>query len=109
MAARGVKPKPIKRLVDGTHRPTRHGKANAAEAAVAEADASFGKPVMPEGMEGEGAKAWKRYIAPAGWLDATREAAAIASCELWQEFRLSPTGFPTSNTASSAPTWPSWR
>jgi len=51
---------------------------------------------MPSGMKGEAAKAWKRYIVPAGWLDATREAAAIAFCELWSEFRFNPTGFPAS-------------
>lgn len=35
-----------------------------------------------------------RYIEPAAWLDASREPAAIAFCELWQEFRFCPTGFP---------------
>jgi hypothetical protein len=51
---------------------------------------------MPTGFKGEAAKAWKRYIASAGWLDSTREAAAIAFCELWQEFRFAPTSFPAS-------------
>ena len=97
MATRGAKPKAAHlRIVDGSHRPTRHGSLAKAERAAAAADETFGKPVMPAGMKGEGAKAWKRYIAPAGWLDATREAAAIAFCELWQEFRFSPTGFPAS-------------
>jgi len=95
MAARGAKPKPAHlRLIDGTHRTTRHGDEARAKAAI-EAD-KFGKPVMPQGMKGEAAKAWKRYIAPAFWLDAGREAAAIAFCELWQEFRFCPTGFPAS-------------
>ena len=40
--------------------------------------------------------AWKKYIEPAGWLDASREPAAIAFCELWQEFRFAPTSFPAS-------------
>jgi hypothetical protein len=38
-------------------------------------------------------EAWKRYIAPAYWLDASREPSAIAFCELWQEMRLAPTAF----------------
>jgi hypothetical protein len=28
------------------------------------------------------------------WLDASREPAAIAFCELWQEFTFAPTAFP---------------
>lgn len=95
MATPGAKPKAARlRLVDGTHRTTRHGDEAAAKAAIA-AD-KFGKPNMPQGMKGEAAKAWKRYIVPAFWLDAGREAAAIAFCELWQEFRFCPTGFPAS-------------
>ncbi len=97
MAARGAKPKPPRlRLVDGTHRTARHGSAaDAVKAAETTVD-DFGKPTMPAGMKGEAAKAWRRYIDPAGWLDATREAAAIAFCELWQEFRFAPTSFPAS-------------
>jgi hypothetical protein len=97
MAVRGAKPKPTRlRLVDGTNNVTRHGpEAEARKKAEATEDL-FGKPVMPSGMKGEAAKAWKRYIVPAGWLDATREAAAIAFCELWSEFRFNPTGFPAS-------------
>jgi hypothetical protein len=52
--------------------------------------------VKPAHLKGEGAKAWKRYIEPAAWLDAAREPAAIAFCELWQEFRFAPTSFPAS-------------
>lgn len=97
MAARGPKPKPAHlRLIDGTHRTTRHGDEAAAKAAVEAAVERFGKPRMPQGMKGEAAKAWKRYIVPAFWLDAGREAAAIAFCELWAEFRFNPTGFPAS-------------
>ena len=48
----------------------------------------------PATLRGAGAKAWKRYIAPAAWLDVTREPAAIAFCELWAEFMFNPTGFP---------------
>jgi hypothetical protein len=47
-------------------------------------------------LKAEGVKAWKRYIEPASWLDGSKEAAAIAFCELWQEFRFAPTSFPAS-------------
>lgn len=95
MAARGAKPKPAAlRLVDGTHRPFRHGVADKAKVeAIAE---RFGKLKMPRGMNGEAAKAWKTYITPASWLDAAKEPAAIAFCELWQEFRDYPRQFPAS-------------
>lgn len=97
MAIRGAKPKPaMLRLVDGTRNPTRHGsETKLREAAEAPAE-SFGKLVRPKGMKGEGLAAWKRYIEPAYWLDGSREAAAIAFCELWQEFRFAPTRFPAS-------------
>jgi hypothetical protein len=95
MASRGAKPKPAHlRIVDGTHRPTRHGPEAKAREAVENADRSFGSIEMPKGFKGEQAKAWKRYIVPASWLDGSREAAAIAFCELWAEFRFNPTGFP---------------
>ena len=97
MATRGAKPKPAHlRIVDGTNNVTRHGKESEAREKIAAVEGAFGKPAMPQGMKGEAAKAWKRYIVPASWLDATREAAAIAFCELWQEFRFCPTGFPAS-------------
>lgn len=95
MVAPGAKPKPARlRLVDDTHRTTRHGAEAKVRAAI-DAD-RFGRPTMPQGMKGEAAKAWKRYIVPAFWLDGAKEAAAIAFCELWQEFRFCPTGFPAS-------------
>lgn len=95
MAQRGAKPKPIKlRLVDGTHNVTRHGKVAEAEKKVAEAEEGFGALTKPSYLKGQAAWAWNRYIKPAGWLDATREAAAIAFCELWEEFRFNPKGFP---------------
>ena len=97
MAARGAKPKPTRlRLVDGTNNATRHGSEADARRRAVEAAAAFGKPTMPGTMKGEAAKAWKRYIVPAAWLDGAREAAAIAFCELWAEFRFNPTGFPAS-------------
>lgn len=88
MAQRGTKPKPTKlRLVTGTHNVTRHGPKEEAKKAAEAAQAGFGKLVRPAFLKGEGKKAWDRYIAPAGWLDASREPAAIAFCELWEEFR----------------------
>jgi hypothetical protein len=97
MATRGAKPKPAHlRIVDGTTNVTRHGPETRARKAVEKASSEFGKPVMPQGMKGDAAKAWKRYIAPAFWLDAGREPAAIAFCELWSEFRFNTTGFPAS-------------
>ena len=95
MAKPGAKPKPAKlRLVDGTHNPTRHGPAAVAEKKVEAAAATFGKPVKPPYLKGHAAWAWKRFIEPAGWLDASREALAIAFCELWQEYRDGPRMFP---------------
>lgn len=97
MATRGAKPKPARlRLVDGTNNVTRHGSEDQARKAADSADTLFGKPSMPAGMKGEAAKAWKKYIVPASWIDGSREAAAIAFCELWQEFRFAPTSFPAS-------------
>jgi hypothetical protein len=94
MAARGVKPKPAHlRIVDGTHRTTRHGKAADARAAVESSVAAFGKLTLPKHLKGESLGAWRRYIEPAGWLDGSREPAAIAFCELWAEFRFNPARF----------------
>lgn len=95
MATRGAKPKPVKlRLVDGTTNVTRHGSEASARERVERADRAFGGLVRPKHLKGDGLTAWKRYIEPAAWLDASREPAAIAFCELWQEFRFCPTGFP---------------
>ena len=96
MAQRGAKPAPVKlRLVTGAHRTTRHGDTAKAEKAVAAAELSFGKKLTPpKAFKGEALAAWKKYIVPAAWLDASREAAAIAFCELWQEFRFAPVSFP---------------
>jgi len=94
MAARGAKPKPTHlRIVDGTHRPARHGDVGQALNSVDAASGRFGKLTQPKRLKGDAATAWKRYIAPAWWLDASREASAIAFCELWQEFLFCPTGF----------------
>jgi hypothetical protein len=97
MATRGAKPKAgLLRLVDGTHRPTRHGESKVAKEKAEAAITAFGKLIRPKHLKGEAVTAWKRYIEPAAWLDASREAAAIAFCELWKEFMFNPTGFPAS-------------
>jgi hypothetical protein len=94
MATRGAKPKPAHlRLVDGTRNVTRHGSEDALRKKVEESVAAFGMLSRPKFLKGDGLVAWKRYIEPASWLDASREPAAIAFCELWSEFRFNPTGF----------------
>lgn len=95
MATRGAKPKPAHlRIVDGTNNVTRHGPEAKARKQVEAAVTAFGKLARSKHLKGEALTAWKRYIEPAAWLDASREPAAIAFCELWQEFRFCPTGFP---------------
>ena len=97
MAKRGAKPKPAHlRLIDGTRNVTRHGTEKKIREAVEASVQSFGKLTRPKHLKGEALAAWKRYIEPASWLDASREPAAIAFCELWHEFRFNPTGFPAS-------------
>ena len=91
---RGRKPKaPHLRLIEGTHRPDRHGTASKVSDAVAASAKSFGPLICPRELKRAARDAWTRYIAPATWLDASREPAAIAFCELWQEMRLTPTAF----------------
>jgi hypothetical protein len=80
-------------LVDGTHRADRHGDAAKARDAAAKSAASFGPLTRPKYLKRFALEAWKRYIEPASWLDASREPAAIAFCELWQELRLAPANF----------------
>lgn len=95
MARRGAKPKPAHlRLIDGTRNVTRHGTETELREAVETGLQNFGKLVQPKGLKGESLKAWKKYIAPAGWLDGSREPSAIAFCELWQEFIGAPSIFP---------------
>lgn len=92
-----MKPKPAHlRLIDGTRNATRHGSEDDLKRQVEATEAQFGRPQKPKHLKGEAAAAWKRYIEPAAWLDGTREPAAIAFCELWQEFRFAPTSFPAS-------------
>lgn len=97
MATRGAKPKPAHlRLVDGTRNSTRHGTEKKLRDQVEQAITSFGRLVRPRFLKGEALAAWKKYIEPAGWLDASKEPAAIAFCELWAEFRFNTVGFPAS-------------
>lgn len=97
MATKGAKPKAAHlRIVDGTHRNTRHGDISAARESVEKAVATFGKLTRPKHLKSHALDAWKKYIEPAGWLDASREPSAIAFCELWQEFRFAPVSFPAS-------------
>lgn len=95
MAKRGAKPKPAHlRLIDGTRHVTRHGSEDDLRKAVETAEASFGKLERPKHFKGPALAAWKKYIEPASWLDASRGMAAQAICELWQEFVFAPTAFP---------------
>jgi len=97
LAKPGAKPKPDHlRLIDGTRNATRHGSDGELREKVDKAVTSFGKLTRPKTLRGEALAAWKRYIEPAAWLDVSREAAAIAFCLLWQEFRFAPTSFPAS-------------
>lgn len=97
MATRGAKPKAAHlRLVEGTHRKARHGDPAEAKDAVEKSVAAFGKLTRPKHLKSHALEAWKKYIEPAAWLDASREPAAIAFCELWQEFRFAPVSFPAS-------------
>lgn len=97
MAPRGAKPKPAHlRLVDGTHRTTRHGDAKAAREAAEQAVAAFGRLERPKHLRGTALSAWKEFIAPADWLDGSRKPAAIAFCELFGEFMDMPRMFPAS-------------
>lgn len=95
MAIRGARPKPVAlRVVDGTHRSTRHGDEAVAKDQADRSVQAFGQLKKPSAIKAEAAKAWRRYIEPASWLDASREPAAIAFCELWAEFQKSPAHFP---------------
>ena len=97
MAIGGAKPKPAAlRLVDGTRNVTRHGSEQQLREKAEKAATAFGKLTKPAFLKGEAARAWQKWIAPAGWLDSSREAAAIAFCELWDQFRYDPRGFPAS-------------
>jgi phage terminase small subunit len=94
MATRGAKPKPPRlRIVDGTVNVTRHGSEADLRKKADVSLAAFGRLTQPKHLKGEAGQAWKRYITPAAWLDGSKEPAAIAFCELWQEFREAPQRF----------------
>lgn len=102
MAHPGRRPKdPNLRIVEASHNVTRHGDKSAAEEAIQKQRSAFGRIAMPDtwGDKPEAVKAWERYIAPAWWLDATREMTAIAFCELVHEFRTDPKAFGASRHA----------
>jgi hypothetical protein len=95
----GRKPKAIHlRIVDGSHRNTRHGSQERARRLVAKTAKAFGKIAMPEYFKGHAREAWESYIVPCGWLDRSREPAAIMLCELWAEFRFDPPNFKKHST-----------
>jgi hypothetical protein len=92
--SRGRKPKaPHLRLIEGTHRPDRHGDRASVIRGVEQAAQAFGHLTRPTFLKQHARRAWDRYIAPAFWLDASREPSAIAFCELWQEMRSAPSAF----------------
>lgn len=94
---KGRRPKPSHlRLVEGTHRDDRHGSRSSVKAGIQRDLRSFGVLVRPTFLRKHGREAWDRYIAPATWLDGSREPAAIMFCELWQEMRSAPSRFPAS-------------
>ena len=88
MTTRGRRPKPAAlRLIDGTHRPARHGPRVRAQEQARAARAGFGPLEKPDDLGLEASAIWDRLIEPAGWLDGSRYAAAVAFCMLWGEFR----------------------
>lgn len=96
MASPGRRPKPAHlRIVDGTHRADRHGDQVSVQEAVAQSQAAFGSLAKPKALKGNAGKAWDQYIAPAFWLDGSQEPAALIFCELWAEWKKSPTLFPS--------------
>jgi hypothetical protein len=104
---RGRRPKPPHlHLVDGTFRPGRHGD-KAAATKPDTATMGFGKIKMPAHFVGHAAEAWKKYVAPAFWLDASLEPVAIAFCELWQEFCLAPPSFRPAKHSAMRAIWAS--
>ncbi|QIB36550.1 hypothetical protein [Ancylobacter pratisalsi] len=92
--AKGRPPKnPHLRLIQGTHRPSRHGAEWSTKQAENGTKSGFGPLKRPPGLRGRVLAAWNQYIAPATWLDGSREPAAIAFCELWGEFKSKPSAF----------------
>jgi hypothetical protein len=94
---RGTKPKPpALHVVEGTRNTTRHGSEATVREQLSTSTQVFGPIRKPAHLKDQALYAWKRWIAPAWWLDASRETIAVAMCELWQEFRDNPRKFPAS-------------
>lgn len=105
MATSGQRPKTsAELLIENARRTTRHGSESELRDKFDKSTSVFGKlgPMPPhftpddpaEGILYAAARlAWARYIMPAWWMDASKEPAAIAFCELWQEFCDSPKSF----------------
>ncbi len=94
------------RLVNGIRNTTRHGTEDELRQQVEDAQQAFGpleKPNVFTHRTGkawaqfneDASKAWDRYIAPAWWLDASKESLAIAYCVLWADFLKTGTMFPS--------------
>lgn len=81
------------RVVDGTHRNTRHGEVDDAKKMVKKERKAFGKPKMPGHLGEIGKEAWRDYIEPAYWLTKARQVSAICFCELYEQFREDPKAF----------------
>jgi phage terminase small subunit len=99
MVARGPKPKsPHLRLVEGHHRPSRHGSKTELRAKAKESAKAFG-PIgrAPAYLKGPALEAWKTFIVPAAWLDGAAKASAIIFCELWGAYRKNPSTYPASH------------
>lgn len=85
---------PKLKLVDGTHRTTRHGRREEVEANARRSAEAFGRLKRPDDLEGAAADIWDQCIAPAWWLDASRMPTVMALCEIWKDFKKSPSDFP---------------
>jgi hypothetical protein len=83
----------VLRIVNGTHRRDKHGDIDQAKADIKSSEESFGPLIKPKTLTPDVAACWKRMIAPARWLDGSKEAAAQAFCELYAEFLRGPQNF----------------
>ena len=81
----GRRPKPAHlHVVQGTHRPDRHGQKNAASAGF-----ERGAPDMPDGLSDRAAAAWERIVPQlesAGVLALADSSALQVLCEAWADW-----------------------
>lgn len=88
MGRPGRRPKPAAlRLVDGTHRPNRHGDAAEASRRVQE-DRSGRTPAPPRSLTGEARAEWRRLaesLHDRGLLTHRHRAAFAAYCQAWAD------------------------